>query len=136
MNSKKYVLAMAGIVLVGATTFGVLSAMGQNESETDSTCVVGTVDCNDADLGGDRMGDEAIDAIEQAAHGLLGRYERDLPPDVRIGRRGTEAMMLTDDFVVGRLTVALDDTDGSGYRVVAVTAELPNGPATYELTPG
>ncbi len=45
-------------------------------------------------------------------------------------------MMLTDDFVVGRLTVALEDTDGSGCRVVEVIAELPNGPATYELTPG
>ena len=75
-------------------------------------------------------------AISQAAHGLLGRYETDLPADVRVGRRGTEAMMLTDDFLVGRLTVALDDIDGSGYRVVEVIAELPNGPATYELTPG
>lgn len=136
MNTKKYGLAIAGIVLVGATTFGVLSAMGDDAPETDSTCLVGTVDCNDAGLGGERLSDEAIDAIDQAAHGLLGRYETDLPADVRIGRRGTEVMALTEDFVVGRLTVALDDTDGSGYRVVEVTAELPNGTATYELTAG
>lgn len=36
----------------------------------------------------------------------------------------------------GRPTVALDGTDGTGYRVVEVTAELPNGTATYELTAG
>lgn len=160
IGKKKYGLAIAGIVLVGATTFGVLSAMGDDAPETDSaclvgtvdcndadlggdvagpndqTCLVGTVDCNDADLGGERLSDEAIDTIEQAAHGLLGRYESDLPNEVRIGRRGTEVMMLTEDFVVGRLTVALDDTDGSGYRVVEVTAELPNGTATFELTAG
>lgn len=160
MNSRKYGLAVAGIVLVGATTLGVLNAIGDDAPETDSTCLVGTLDCNDADLGGDtagpndqtclmgtvacddtdlggeRLDGEAIEAIEQAAHGLLGRYETDLPADVRIGRRGTEVMMLTEDFVVGRLTVALDDTDESGYRVVEVTAELPNGTATYELTAG
>lgn len=164
MNGKKYVLALAGIVLVGATTFGVLSAMGDDAPDTDSaclvgtvdcndadldgepsetpadpagqTCLVGTVDCNDADLGGERLNNEAIDAIEQAAHGLLGRYEADLPENVRIGRRGTEVTMLTEDFVVGRFTVALEDTDGSGYRVVEVTAELPNGTATYEFTAG
>lgn len=129
-------LALAGIVLVGATTFGVLSAVGDDAPEPDSTCLVGTADCGDADLGGERLSFDAIDAIDQAAHGLLGRYETDLPADVRVGRRGAEVMMLTEDFVVGRLTVALDDTDGSGYRVVEVTAELPNGTAVYELTAG
>ena len=89
MISRKYVLAVAGIVLVGATTFGVMSAVGDDAPDTDSTCLVGTVDCSDADLGGDRLSDEAIDAISQAAHGLLGRYETDLPADVRIGRRDT-----------------------------------------------
>ena len=133
MNTKKYGLAIAGVVLAGTTTFGVLSAMGDHAPETDPTCLVGTVDCNDADLGSEHMSNEAI---EHAAHGLLGRYESDLPDDIRIGRRGTEVMALTEDFVVGRLTVALDDTDGSGYRVVEVTAELPNGTATYELTAG
>ena len=164
MTNKKYVLALAGIVLAGATTFGVLSALGEGTPEPDSTCLVGTVDCNDADLGaepgdtpadptdqtcpvgtvdcndadlgGERLDGDAIEEIEQAAYGLLGRNESDLPEDVRVGRRGTEVMALTEDFVIGRLTVALDDTDGSGFRVVEVTAELPNGVATYELTAG
>ena len=137
MNTKRYMLALAGIALIGATTFGVLEATGNDTpSGADGACLVGTVDCVDADLGDDRIDGHLIAAIEQEAHGLLGRYEADLPEDVRIGRRGAEQMMLTEDFVVGRLAVGLEDTDGSGFRVVDVTAELPNGPATYTLTPG
>lgn len=149
MNTKRLTLALAGIALVGATAFGVLEAMGDDVPADGATCLVGTVDCADADLGGDtpvledeadsgddRVDGELLDTIEQEAHGLLGMFERDLPADVRIGRRGTEQVALTEDHVVGRLTVGLEDTDGSGLRVVDVTAELPNGTATYTLMPG
>ena len=77
-----------------------------------------------------------VDAAVQAADGLLGRSEDDLPADVRIARRGDEEFALTEDYVLGRLTVELDDTDGSGFRVVVATVELPDGPRTVELTPG
>ncbi len=72
----------------------------------------------------------------QRAQGLLGVNEADVPGDVRIGRRGSEQMVLTQDYRLGRVTVELDDTDGSGYRVVLATVELPDGPETFELTPG
>lgn len=73
--------------------------------------------------------------MRQEAHGLLGRFETDLPTDVRIGRRGSEQFVLTDDYRLRRFTVDLDD-DGDGYRVTSVTVELPDGPETYDLTPG
>lgn len=66
------------------------------------------------------------------ARGLLGVAEENLPADVRIGRRGEEHLMLTEDYVIGRMTVALDpDADGT-FRVTAVTVELEGGPETIE----
>lgn len=76
-----------------------------------------------------------VEQARQEAQGLLGMYERDLPADVRIGRRGDEAMPLTDDYLLGRRTVELDDTDGTGFRVFSVTIELPAGPEVFILTP-
>ncbi len=76
-------------------------------------------------------------SVEQArddAHGLLGRYESDLPDDVRVGRRGDEQYALTEDYVIGRLTVELDD-EGDGYRVTSVVVELPESTETFHLTP-
>ena len=85
---------------------------------------------------GDTPGDEfPVEQARDDAHGVLGRYERDLPADVRVGRRGDEYLALTEDYVLGRLTVELDD-EGDGYRVTSVTVELPDGPETFELTPG
>jgi hypothetical protein len=77
----------------------------------------------------------AIELARDQAHGLLGRYESDLPADVRVARRGTEHLALTEDYVLGRFTVELDD-EGDGYRVTSVTIELPDGPETVVLTPG
>ncbi len=86
---------------------------------------------------GDTPGDQfPVDDARDDAHGLLGRSERDLPADVRIARIGTEQFALTEDYVLGRFTVDLDDLDGSGYRVTSVTVELPDGPETFHLTPG
>ena len=85
---------------------------------------------------GDTPGDEfPVDQTRDDAHGLLGRDEADLPVDVRISRKGTEQFALTEDYVLGRFTVELDD-DGDGFRVTSVTVELPAGPETFELTPG
>ena len=79
-------------------------------------------------------GDEfPTDQAREEARGLLGMNEDDLPDDVRIARRGDETFMLTEDYVLGRRTVELDDTDDSGFRVVSVTVELPDGPETFQL---
>ncbi len=75
------------------------------------------------------------DQARQEARGLLGVHEGDLPEDVRIGRRGDEHYALTEDYVLGRSTVHVDD-DGSGFRVTSVTVELPDGPETFELQGG
>ena len=84
---------------------------------------------------GDTPGDEfPVDQARDEAHGLLGLHEADLPSDVRIARKGAEQFALTEDYVLGRLTVELDN-DGDGFRVTSVTVELPDGPETLELTP-
>jgi hypothetical protein len=75
------------------------------------------------------------DQAREEARGLLGMHEEALPEGVRIGRRGDEDFALTEDYVLGRSTVQLDD-DGSGFRVTSVTVELPDGPETYELQGG
>jgi hypothetical protein len=75
------------------------------------------------------------DQVREEARGLLGMHEEDLPEDVRIRRRGDEEFALTEDYVLGRSTVELDD-DGSGPRVMSVTVELPDGPETFELQGG
>ena len=79
--------------------------------------------------------DFPTDDAREEARGLLGMYEEDLPDEVRIGRRGEEHYALTEDYVLGRSTVHLDD-DGSGLRVTSVTVELPDGPETFELQGG
>lgn len=94
-------------------------------------CLPDVPDCDDTSVD-----ESATDQIREEARGLLGMSESALPDDVRIARRGDEQFALTEDYAIGRRTVEIDDTDGSGYRVVAVTIELPEGPARYEQTPG
>jgi hypothetical protein len=77
----------------------------------------------------------SVEAREDA-RGYLGMYESDLPDTVRIGRRGDEHFPLTRDYRLGRVTVELDDLDGSGYRVTSLVVELPDGPETFHLEPG
>jgi hypothetical protein len=99
-------------------------------------CLEGVPDCVDTVVDGDDglPGDgEAIDeaSLIRDAESLLGEVEEDVLAtwgDVRVGRHGDETMMLTEDYVVGRKTIATDD-DGTGtYRVVEVTVELTDGP--------
>lgn len=78
------------------------------------------------------IGDTPVDAVDvdQAladARSLLDRPEAELPDDVRVGRRGDESFALTEDYVLGRMTVDLDDS-GNGFRVTSVVVELPDGP--------
>lgn len=83
----------------------------------------------DEPVAGDtRPSDEQLRADAQA---LLGTAEGELGDRARVGRRGDEQMVLTEDYVVGRFTVELDD-DGSGtYRVTVVTVEMEAGPETF-----
>lgn len=103
-----------------------------------ATCLEGTGDCDDTAAPADGGDPDAVDegAFIRRADGLLGVAETEVPADVRIARRGDETFALTEDYVIGRITVELDDTDGSGYRVVAATVELTEGPQTVEFTPG
>lgn len=71
------------------------------------------------------------DAARAEAEALLGLTEAELDPDVRISRRGEEQMMLTEDYVLGRMTVELDINDMDEWIVTAVTVELPDGPETF-----
>jgi hypothetical protein len=83
----------------------------------------------------DGFGDEFdVDTAIEDARAVLGVAEEDLQDDVRIARRGDETFALTEDYVLGRRTVELDD-DGGGYRVTSVVVELPDGPQTFELEP-
>lgn len=131
---------LLGLLLVATAACG-SSADADDDVPADpagATCLEGTEDCNDTAPPADGGDPDAVDegADVRAAEGLLGTSESDLPDDVRVSRRGEEQMALTEDYVIGRITVELDDTDGSGFRVVTAVVELTDGPQTFELTPG
>lgn len=144
----KLPLAMfvAGLLALGTGACG--SSDIDDDGPGSDACLVGDPDCADDPSQGmcppdvtdciDTVDDEAVVDIEVArarAAGLLGAAEAEVPADVRIGRIGDTHQPLTEDHRVGRLTVAIEDTDGSGPRVVEVVVEVPDGIETYELTP-
>ncbi|MEZ5298902.1 MAG: hypothetical protein R2697_22260 [Ilumatobacteraceae bacterium] len=102
------------------------------------TCLAGSDSQDDTAAPADGGDPDAVDegALIRAADALLGTNEADLPDDVRVARRGDEQFALTEDYVIGRITVDLDDTDGSGYRVVAATVELTDGSLHRRAHPG
>jgi hypothetical protein len=133
--------ALLSLLLIGAAACGsTASGAGGDDADAPSagTCVAGVTDCVDTvdgpiDDPGDLWGDEfPSEQARQDARAVLGMNEADLDDGVRIARRGSDEMMLTEDYVLGRLTVELDD-DGSGYRVTSVVVELPDGPESFEL---
>ncbi|MBS3939762.1 MAG: hypothetical protein KG028_02270 [Actinobacteria bacterium] len=99
---------------------------------TSGMCAPGVTDCVDVDLGADADAFET-ETERETATAMLGLAEDELAPDVRVGRRGDEQMALTEDYVLGRKTVELDEDDQGTYRVVSVVVELPDGPET--ITP-
>lgn len=129
---KRHLLSGAvGLLVLVASACGAGAAADKDpEPSTDSACLVGSTDCAD-----DPSADFPIDEARDHARGVLGLGRADLTGDIRIGRIGDEPQVLTEDYQLGRLTVALDDTDGSGLRVVEVTVEMPSGPETYQLEP-
>jgi hypothetical protein len=76
--------------------------------------------------------EDGVEQLRRDARFYLGRLQDELNELVRVGRIGDEHMALTDDYVVGRITVELDDVDG-GAIVTSATVELPDGPETFEL---
>jgi hypothetical protein len=77
-------------------------------------------------------GSEVVTAetLLEDAQQALGTLETGLDPAWRLGRRGDESFALTDDFVVGRFTVELDDDGTGAFVVTAVIVELPGGAQT------
>lgn len=131
------------LALMGAL---ILSACGAAVAEDDAAsppalgvCAPGVTDCVDTvvdDGGDDADGDEwddtfGADAARDEAERQLGLTEDELDPSVRIGRVGDEHYMLTEDYVLGRITVELEADETGTYRVVVATVELPDGPETY-----
>lgn len=103
-------------------------------------CAMDDPDCVDTpqDTDGEpvEIGEEGTEQLREDAQFYMGVQEEELPDidTVRIGRRGDEHMMLTEDYRVGRMTVDLDDVQGDGTFVVTeVTVELPEGPETFAL---
>lgn len=129
MNRRLTIAAVLALFVFGA------AACGDDDTPvatpgTDTTTTEPSVDPGNGDNGDEYPVDQARDD----ARAILGMNEEDLDETVRVSRRGDETFMLTQDYVLGRLTVELDD-DGSGYRVMSVTVELPDGPETFDLEP-
>jgi len=138
MRRTTLATSLATLAVLALTSAGCGDAIDTSDPDAPVTSSPG----DDGDHATDDDGDNATDddfgddldvetAIEDA-RALLGMPEEDLPEDVRIARRGDETFALTEDYVLGRRTVELDD-DGDGYRVTSVVVELPDGPRTFEV---
>ena len=96
-------------------------------------CLEGSTDCDDTPSTSAGDDDDAIDehaAIEEAK-ALIGMAEDELDPGVRVSRRGDEQYAVTEDYVIGRMTVELDPDDDGTMRVTKVVLELTEGPMTF-----
>jgi hypothetical protein len=131
------VFAVLALFAAACSTAGADAIAAPDADPAAGMCLEGTPDCVDTDLDGDQLPSPedpaAIDegAMIREAEGLLGEVEEDVLerwPTARVGSRGGEHMMLTEDYVIGRMTIATED-DGTGtYRVVEVSLELTDGP--------
>jgi hypothetical protein len=125
---------VAALVLAGCGSAGADGSAPGPDTPTgiSGMCAPEAPDCEDTfvvDDGDDFGAGFDADGARAEARDLLGLAEDELPADVRVGRRGDEHFALTEDYVLGRQTVELDDGAGA-YRVSAVVVELPDGPET------
>ena len=103
-------------------------------------CAQDHPDCVDTVVEEEDVDPDAVDegAIIRDAESLLGQSEDEVLEqwaDVRVGRHGDEEMALTENYVLGRKTIATED-DGTGtFRVVEVTLELTDGPMMINEAP-
>ena len=96
-------------------------------------CLEGATDCVDTVVDPSDMSDAFDDDVARnQAEAMLGVAEGDLPTDgVRIGRKGQETYALTEDYVLGRMTVELDQDTSGTWVVTQVVVELLSGPETF-----
>ena len=134
-------LIRAAVVLLAVAA---LAACGDDDDETVSSnadapsdsaagaCLEGSEDCDDTPSTSEGD-DDAVDehALIEEAKALVGMAEDELDRDVRISRRGDEQFLLTEDYVIGRMTVELDPDDTGTMRVTTVVLELTEGPVTF-----
>jgi hypothetical protein len=139
VRSKASARNLGQAVILAAVVALSSACAGGSETQTGSTCPATDPQCveDQTVIIGPADPDESsdvfpVDRFREEARDLLGVAEADLPPEVRIGRRGDEGFMLTQDYVLGRSTVELDEAS-DGYRVVSVTVELPDGPETFTI---
>lgn len=134
MSLRPLVLSGAVAAVIAASTVAALAISGDEPVASPplaGACHESEPDCVDTVDPGD--GDATFDPIaaRTAAEALVGTPESELSADVRVARRGDETFALTEDYVLGRMTVELD-ADGDGvFRVTEVVVELPEGPATF-----
>ena len=76
--------------------------------------------------------EHGLEQLRRDAQYYLGKKENELNELIRVARIGDEHQAVTDDYVVGRITVELDDIDGE-LIVTSSTVELPDGPETFTL---
>jgi hypothetical protein len=138
MNRSSTAGALAALAILLAACGGVADATSAEDdqpaaSPTAGMCAQDQPDCVDTIVGDEDVDQDAVDegAMIRDAESMLGQSEDEVLEqwaDVRVGRHGDETMMLTEDYVIGRKTIATED-DGSGtFRVVKVTLELTDGP--------
>lgn len=125
---------LAGALLIGACGTDTPTADRDVAAPADGgaaggACLVGDDDCAD-NPGLGLTVDEPT--LLRTADDLLGTAEDDLTDDVRVSRRGDESFALTEDYVVGRFTVELDEGADGVFEVTTVVVELPDGPTTVE----
>ena len=135
IRSLLVVLAVAGFAACGDDDQTVSSADDAPAAGSDdvaSMCIEGSTDCDDTPTATDGGDPDAVDegAIIEEGRALLGVAQDQLSDDVRIARAGDVQFALTEDYVIGRMTVELDPDEDGTMRVVTVVIELTDGPLT------
>ncbi len=136
MNHFPTTGTLAALVILVAACGGAADATSAEPDQPTAPPVAGMCaqdhpDCVDTVV--EDVDPDALDegAMIRDAQSLLGQSEAEVleqRADVRVGRHGDEEMMLTQDHVIGRMTIATED-DGTGtFRIVEVTLELTDGP--------
>lgn len=123
---------IAALALAAVTIGAVAWAAADDDGDSAAPTVENPAEPGDTSEPADPAAGFDHEAHRAAAQALLGTAQGDLSDEIRIGRVGDEYMMLTEDYVLGRMTVGVDDT-GAGPVVTDVTVEMPDGPETFEL---
>jgi hypothetical protein len=143
--SRFHAVALAAVLALSAVGCGTAAGDGTDPDQPvdapAASCPEGTTDCVDTPQLTDdepvEVDETGIRQLEADARHHLGLDESELTELMRVGRRGDEVMALTEDYVIGRITVELDDLDGDGtHTVTSSTVELPDGPRTFTLDEG